>query len=338
MKKLFAAAALALALTGPAMAQSMPKVRIGTVVLSGIAPILVAADRGHFRDQGIDVEIVNFHTAGAISSAIVAGDIDFGVSSFSAALFNLAGKGGVKIIAGIGTEKPGYKQYGFFVGNKAYDAGLRSLSDLRGKSVALATSGSAVHYTILAAMRKYGIPRNTVRLVQTQSIAAQLAAVMGGQTDMGVLHVGQIAQLEADKAGHTLAWAGDVEGYLFSGMYTSPRTITERRDIVQKSVIALQKGAEEYNRAFNQRDAAGNFVRGPNYDEVMKAVAPRVKVSDPDQMASMLGYADPTLQIDMDNLEIQIGTWRELNMVADTVKAENIVDLSFIKALPNISR
>lgn len=338
MKKLITAVALTLALSGPALAQTMPKVRIGTIVLSGIAPILVATDRGHFREQGLDAEIVNFQSAGAISSAIVSGDIDFGVSSFNAALFNLAGKGGIKIVAGIGTEKPGYKQYGFFVGNKAYDAGLRSLADLRGKSVALATSGSAVHYTILAAMRKYDIPRNTVRLVQTQTIAAQLAAVLGGQTDMGVLHVGQIAQLEADKSGHTLAWAGDVEGYLFSGMYTSPRTIAEKRDIVQKSVLALQKGAEEYNRAFNQRDAAGNFVRGPNYDEVMKAVAPRVKVGNPDQLAAMLGYADPDLQIDMKSLQTQISTWQDLNMVSDNVKAETVADLSFIKALPTKPR
>ncbi len=330
VKRLIAAAALTLVLSGTAFAQSMPKVKIGTIVLSGIAPILVAVDRGYFREQGLDAEIVNFQNAGAISSAIVSGDIDFGVSSFNAALFNLAGKGGVKIVAGIGTEKPGFKQYGYFVGNKAYDAGFRDLADLKGKSVALATFGSAIHYTILAAMRKYDIPRSSVRLVQTQTIAAQLAAVLGGQVEMGILHVGQIAQLEADKSGRTLAWAGEVEGYMFSGMYTNPRIIAERREVVQKSVLALQKGAAEYNRAFNQKDASGNFVRGPGYDEVMKAVGPRIKVTNLDELASMLGYADPALQIDVKSLDTQIGTWRDLNMVSADVKAEAIVDLSFI--------
>ena len=117
---------------------------------------------------------------------------------------------------------------------------------------------------------------------------------------------------------------------MFSGMYTNPRIIAERREVVQKSVLALQKGAAEYNRAFNQKDASGNFVRGPGYDEVMKAVGPRIKVTNLDELASMLGYADPALQIDVKSLDTQIGTWRDLNMVSADVKAEAIVDLSFI--------
>jgi len=341
MRKLIVvAAALAMAVSASvsAVAQPMPKVRIGTIVLSGIAPILVAVDRGYFKDEGLDAEIVDFQTAGAISSAVISGDIDFGVSSFNAALFNLAGKGGLKIIAGVGTEMPGFKQYGYFVGNKAYEAGLKTLADLKGKSVALATYGSAVHYTILSAMRKYDIPKDAVRLMQTQTIANQLAAVLGGQADMGILHVGQIAQLEADGAGRTIAWAGEVESYAFSGMYTSPRVIKEKREIVEKTIRALQKGAAEYNRVFNQRDAAGNFVRGPGYAEVMAALAPRIKVKDPDELAKMLGYADPAIQLDIDSLATQIATWRDLGMVNQGVDAKSIVDLSFIKPDASKSR
>jgi len=338
MRKLITVIALALVLSAPAMAQTMPKVRIGTVVLSGIAPILVAVDKGYFRDEGLDAEIVNFQNAAAISSAIISGDIEFGVSSFNAALFNLAGKGGLKIIAGIGTEQPGYKQYGYFVGNKAYEAGLKTLPDLKGRSVAVATFGSAVHYTILAALRKYDVPKESVRLIAAQTIAAQLAAVLGGQADMGILHVGQIAQLEADGVGRTIAWAGDVERYLFSGMYTSPRLITGNREIVEKTVRALQKGAAEYNRVFNQRDAAGNFAPGPGYEEMLALLKPRIKVGDPHALAKMLGYADPSIQIDVESLATQIATWRSLGMVNDGVDAKAIVDLSFIKPAPGVSR
>ncbi len=221
--------------------------------------------RGYFKDEGLDAEIVDFQTAGAISSAVISGDIDFGVSSFNAALFNLAGKGGLKIIAGIGTEMPGFKQYGYFVGNKAYR--LRP-QDASGLERPLRGSGDiricgALHNPCSAAEIRHS--RSLSRLMQTQTIANQLAAVLGGQADMGILHVGQIAQLEADRAGHTIAWAGEVESYAFSGMYTSPRVIKEKREIVEKTVRALQKGAAEYNRVFNQRDAAGNFVPGPGY-------------------------------------------------------------------------
>jgi NitT/TauT family transport system substrate-binding protein len=331
MKKLIALAVLAMLMSGAATAQTLPKVKIGTIVLSGIAPILVAVDKGYFKDEGLDGEIVNFQNAPAISSAVISGDIDFGVSSFSAALFNLAGKGGLKIVAGIGTEQPGYKQYGFFVNKKAHEAGLKTLADLKGHSIALATYGSAVHYTILAALRKYDIPRDSVRLIQTQTIANQLAAVLGGQADMAILHVGQIPQLEAEGKGTTIAWAGDVERYLFSGMYTNPRTIATKREIVEKSVRALQRGAAEYNRVFNGRDAAGNFAPGPGYEETMKLLAPRIKASNPHEMAKLLGYADPSIQIDVDSLGTQIKTWQDLKMVSEGIEAKAIVDLSFIK-------
>ncbi len=331
MKKLIVLAALAMLISDAAVAQTLPKVRIGTIVLSGIAPILVAVDKGYFKDEGLDAEIENFQNAPAISSAVISGDIDFGVSSFNAALFNLAGKGGIKIVAGIGTEQPGYKQYGFFVGNKAYESGLKTLADLKGRSIALGTFGSAVQYTILAALRKYNLPRDSVRLIQTQTIAAQLAAVLGGQADMGILHVGQIAQLEADGVGKTIAWAGDVERYLFSGMYTNTRTITTKREIVEKSVRALQRGAAEYNRVFNGRDAAGNFVPGPGYEEMLALLKPRIKVGNPHELAKLLGYADPSIQIDVDSLATQIKTWQDLKMVSDGVDAKAVVDLSFIK-------
>lgn len=331
MRRLIAIGVLTLLLSQAATAQTLPKVRIGTVVLSGIAPILVAVDKGYFRDEGLDAEIVNFQNAPSISSAVISGDLEFGVSSFNAALFNLAGKGGLRIVAGIGTEQPGYKQYGYFVGKKAYDAGLKTLPDLKGRSVALGTFGSAVHYTILAAFRKYNIPKESVRLIQAQTIAAQLAAVMGGQADMGILHVGQIAQLEADGAGRTIAWAGEVERFLFSGMYTAPRLINSNREIVEKSVRALQKGAAEYNRVFNQRDAAGNFVPGPGYEEMLALLKPRIKVGNPHELAKLLGYADPAIQIDVESLAAQIESWRALKMVSDGVEAKAIVDLSFTK-------
>jgi NitT/TauT family transport system substrate-binding protein len=337
VRKLIAIGILAMLLSDTATAQTLPKVRIGTIVLSGIAPVLVAVDKGYFREEGLDAEIIDFQNAPSISSAVISGDIEFGVSSFNAALFNLAGKGGIKIVAGIGTEQPGYKQYGYFVGSKAYESGLKTIPDLKGRSVALGTFGSAVHYTILAALRKYDIPKESVRLIQTQSIAAQLAAVLGGQADMAILHIGQIPQLEADGSGRTIAWAGDIERYLFSGMYTSPRLIKNKPEIVEKSVRALQKGAAEYNRVFNQRDAAGNFVPGSGYEETLALLKPRIK-GNPHEIAKLLGYADPAIQIDVESLGRQIDTWRGLKMVNEGVDANSIVDLSFIKPYANMRR
>jgi NitT/TauT family transport system substrate-binding protein len=337
MKRWLFAAAMLLCLTNVAAGQTMPKIKIGAVVLTGISPIVVAVDKGYFREEGLDAEIISFEIPATIPSGIISGDLDFGVSSLGAAFYNLAGKGGVKIVAGVGMERPGYRQLGYFVNAKAYEGGLRALTDLRGHSVGIGAFGSSTHYAVIAAMRKYGIPKEAVRIVSLQSVSGQVAAIRGNQVDLAVLHVGQIPALEQAGAGRTIAWLGDVEPQLFTTMYTSPRTITSRRDIVEKAVRALQKGAAEYNRVFNQRDASGNFQPGPGYEDMMKLLTPRLPPGDPNELVRALGYADPQIGIDIDSVRRQITGWQEAGMVDKKVTAEAVVDESFIAGLQKVS-
>jgi len=341
MKRWIAVTALLIGLADAASGQvaptgqGTPKVKVGAVVLTGVAPIVVAVDKGHFREEGLDAELVNFQFPVAMPAAVVSGDLDFGVMSLGAAFFNLAGKGGVKIVAGVGTERPGYRQLGYFVSTKAYEAGLRRLEDLAGRSVGVIVLGTSSHYAVVAAMRKYNIPPASVRVVQLQSVSNQVAAVKGNQVDMAILHVGQIAALEQAGLGRTIGWVGDVESHLFTTMFASPRTIAEKPDVVEKAVRALQKGSAEYNRIFNQRDAAGNFKPGPGYDDMLKLLAPRMPPGDPHALASALGYADPGMNIDMASVARQIANWQDAGMVDKGVTAEAIVDSSFVAKLSN---
>jgi NitT/TauT family transport system substrate-binding protein len=338
MKRWLLAAVMLAGLANVAIAQTLPKVKIGAVVLTGISPIVVAVDKGYFREEGLDAEIVNFQIPATMPSAVISGDIDFGVSSVGAAFYNLAGKGGVKIVAGVGTERSGFRQLGYFVSTKAYDGGLKTLADLGGHSVGIGAFGSSTQYAVIAAMRKHTIPKEAVRIVQLQSVSNQVAAVKGNQVDMAVLHVGQIPALEQAGVGRTIAWLGEVETTLFTTLYTSPRNILTRRDVVEKAVRALQKGAAEYNRVFNRRDAAGNFQPGPGYEDMMKLLAPRMPPGDPNEMVRALGYADPQIGIDIENVRRQVSGWQDVGMVDKGVTAEAIVDGSFVASLPKISR
>ena len=337
MKRWTIAAAILLCLANAAMGQTLPKVKIGAVVLTGISPIVVAVDKGYFREEGLDAEIVNFQFPATMPAAVVSGDLDFGVLSLGAAFFNLAGKGGLKIVAGVGTERPGYRQFGYFVNAKAYDAGLRTLANLGGHSVGISVLGTSTQYAVIAAMRKFNIPQDTVRVVQLQSVSNQVAAVQGNQVDMAILHVGQISTLEQAGVGRAIDWLGEVESHLFTTMFTSTRNINSRRDIVEKAVRAMQKGAAEYNRVFNQRDASGNFQPGKGYEDMMKLLAPRLPTGDPTEMVRALGYADPRIGIDIDSVRRQIVSWQDIGMVDKGVTVEAVVDPSFVANLPQTS-
>jgi len=84
------------ALAAPAQAEAI-KVGGGT---SAGGNLYLAQDRGYFAAEGLEVEFIPFPAAEPVAVALVAGSIDFGATGISAALYNFAGQGLVKIIAG----------------------------------------------------------------------------------------------------------------------------------------------------------------------------------------------------------------------------------------------
>ena len=102
------AAALAtglLAGAGAAARAAVP-IKMCTVQSMGGAPSFIAKDKGFFAREGLDAKIVTFSSAQPIALAVASGDCDFAATAMTAAFFNLAGQGTLKIIAGSCGSKP----------------------------------------------------------------------------------------------------------------------------------------------------------------------------------------------------------------------------------------
>src|SRR5579871_885400 len=84
-----------------AHAEEPIKATIGVLRLSSSAPVFIAEDKGYFRDAGLNIELKFFDAAQPIAVAVTAGDVDFGITAFTAGLYNLAGKGTLKVIGGM---------------------------------------------------------------------------------------------------------------------------------------------------------------------------------------------------------------------------------------------
>ena len=115
--RLALAGLLALAASGIARAEDALKAKIGVLRLSSSAPVFIAQDKGYFREAGLDIELKFFDAAQPIAVATTSGDVDFGITAFTAGLYNLAGKGTLKVIGGMSREKAGYPLIGYFAGN-----------------------------------------------------------------------------------------------------------------------------------------------------------------------------------------------------------------------------
>ena len=145
---------LALMASAAARADEPLKAKIGVLRLSSSAPVFIAQDKGYFREAGLDIELKFFDAAQPIAVATTSGDIDFGITAFTAGLYNLAGKGTLKVIGGMSREKAGYPLIGYFASNNAYAAGLKTPKDLAGKRIAVTQVGSSFHYSLGPARRQ----------------------------------------------------------------------------------------------------------------------------------------------------------------------------------------
>ncbi len=101
-------------------ADELLKAKVGVLRLSSSAPVFIAQDKGYFRDAGLDIDLKFFDAAQPIAVATTSGDVDFGITAFTAGLYNLAGKGTLKVIGGMSREKAGYPLIGYFASNNAY--------------------------------------------------------------------------------------------------------------------------------------------------------------------------------------------------------------------------
>jgi NitT/TauT family transport system substrate-binding protein len=333
----FAFAALFAALLAPLAAQAQTKVAVGALRLTSSGPIFIALEKGYFREQGLEVELKLFTAAAQPPLAVVSGDVDFAVTGLTASFYNLAAKGGVKIIGAQSREEPGFKLVAYMVTNDAWNRGFKSLKDFPGKSVATTTTGSTFHYSLGKLAQKYGFDVNSVVLRQLNALPAMQAAFKGGQVDATLVPVNGAHALEKDGAGKILGWVGDETPWQLGALITSPKNIAERRPAVEAFVRGYQKAATAYHKAFNKKDASGKIVPGEGYDEMMRIMSAAMQ-QPAELLAAGLPYVDPMGRLLVDDVYSQVAFWQNLGLVDKSLAARDVLDLSFVQGHFNVPK
>lgn len=324
----------ALSLAPPLHAQDLTRASIALLRLASSGPVLIAQDKGWFKEAGLDLSMKDFQAAAQVPLAVVVGDADLGVIAFTAGFFNLAAKGGLKVVAAQSAERPGYQLNVIAVTNPAWEAGVHGIKDFAGKRVAVTTVGSSVHYSLEVVARKHGVDTKHLTIVALQTIPSVVAAFKGGQVDAAVLPVTTFRQLEAEGGGKLIAFVGDEVPWQLGAVFAAPRTIAERRPLVEKFLVGYRRGAAAYHAAFGKREN-GKLVPGPNYDEMIGIIANAVK-QPPDRVALGLPYIDPEGRLDVGDIYRQVGFWKSTGQVSRDADPRSFIDLSFVPGHFNV--
>jgi NitT/TauT family transport system substrate-binding protein len=321
---------LALAAGALARAEEPLKAKIGVLRLSSSAPVFIAQDKGYFRQAGLDIELKFFDAAQPIAVATTSGDVDFGITAFTAGLYNLAGKGTLKVIGGMSREKAGYPLIGYFASNNAYAAGLKTPRDLADKRIAVTQVGSSFHYSLGLLADKYGFKLSDVKIVPLQSLSNAAAALKGETVDAALLPVSTARKLMDNGGAKLLGWVGDETPWQLGAVFASPRTLTNKV-LVTKLLSALYRADREYHDVVLASVKDGNAVINDKTRPLLEIIAKYTNLPV-EQVVGNCAYIDADGKLDVRNVDNQIKWLQEQGFVDKGFDANAIIDKAYVKA------
>jgi NitT/TauT family transport system substrate-binding protein len=329
LARLALAGLLTLVASGMARAQEPLKAKIGVLRLQSSAPVFIAQDKGYFRAAGLDVELKFFDAAQPIAVATTSGDVDFGITAFTAGLYNLAGKGTLKVIGGMSRERAGYPLIGYFASNKAYADGLKTPKDLAGKRVAMTQVGSSFHYSLGLLADKYGFKLSDVRIVPLQSLSNAAAALKGETVDAALLPVSTARKLMDDGGAKFLGWVGDETPWQLGAVFASPKTLANK-PLVTKLLAVLEKADREYHDVILASVKDGKAEINDKTKPLLEIIAKYTNLPV-EQVVGNCAYIDPDGKLDVNNVDNQIKWLQQQGFVDKGFGAEAIIAKDFVK-------
>jgi NitT/TauT family transport system substrate-binding protein len=325
---------LFLSLCSNAEAQPRDKISVGALRFSSSGPLFLAKERGYFEDENLDVDIVFFEAAPTIATAVASGDLTFGVTALTGALFNLAAHGQIQLIAGQAREEKGYPGNMILVTRAAFDAGVIRVDQLFNKPFGLTQIGSPSHYQLGQLARLHGVPLRSIPVQPFQTLPNLVAALKANRVTWAIIAPPVSTNLLEAGDVVRLANYSDFGSFQFGGVFATASTLQHRSDAVRRFLRAYKRGLQDYN-VLNDTNAKSDPRREAQVKETAVTIAKYIYPNEsPDTVRKKVHesafYVDPEGHIDTQEVAEQIRWYFENGFIAQELDATKIIRLEFL--------
>ena len=227
-------------------------VRIGYVSRSILdMPYIIARDRGLFREEGLEPELI-FIKAAQTVPAMLAGGIDFGTATGTAVAAAVSGVD-VRIVFAL-TDKPSF--------DLIAAPSITSVQQLRGKKLGITAYGALAEILARQILIAHKMPADQVTFLPMGTSDVTYLALKAGTIDATMLQIPQNFLAE-DEGFRKLASGADVYRAVQGGLTTTRVTISDRPELVTKMIRATQRSLRLIR---NDKKYALEFIKGPYLD------------------------------------------------------------------------
>jgi len=214
-------------------------------------PYIIARDRGLFREEGLDPQLI-FMKAIQTIQAMLAGGVDFGTATGTGVAAAVNGAD-VRVVFAL-TEKPSFE---LFASPKIAD-----VQQLRGKKIGISAVGSLTEILARQILISHKVPPDQVTFLPLGTSDVTFLALKAGTIDATMLQIPQTF-IAADAGFRRLASGADVYRAVQGGLTTTKAIISQRPELVAKTIRATQKALTIIR---NDKKFALEFIRGPYLD------------------------------------------------------------------------
>lgn len=224
------------------------------------APQYAAIELGYFKEEGIDLTLVNGAGADKVMTALLSGDADIGFMGSEASIYTYAnGAEDYAVNFAQLTQRAG----NFLVGRQE-DPGF-TWDKLNGRKVLGGRAGGMPEMVFEYILKKHGMnPQTDLTIDQSIQFGLTAAAFTNGDADYTVEFEPFASGLELEGKGCVVASLGTESGYVPYTAYCAKRSYMDAHpELIQKFTNAIQKGMD--------------YVNSHSAEEIAKTIQPQFK-------------------------------------------------------------
>ncbi len=297
--------------------------KFGTTGSMSYVGIYIAMAKGFFKEQGINVEVINIRSVAELVAPLGTGQLDFVGMPVSTALLAAVDRGiELKVVADGGQQRANWGSSWMILRKDLADSGqVKTPADLKGMKIGIASQGSYLDMFARLVLEEGRLKPEDAELVVVphadQPPALANKAIAAGTTVEPFVSI-------AVQQGVAVRWRPDYQYFDGNSQSTfvifGPELLKDK-DVARRWMIAYLKGARVFLDAFEK-----NIGR----EEVINILINQTTVKDR-KMYDLMGiaYPEPNGNLDRKSLGKQYKWYVDNGIYTGKLTFDDLVDPSF---------
>ena len=232
------------------------------------APFYVALEKGFFKEEGLNIDLILTPGADKVSAAVLSGDVEIGFAGPESAIYIYKGNEEDYLVTFAGLTK----RDGQFILGREKDF---KWEDLKGKEILVGRKGGMPALNFLNALKNAGLKETDLNINYSIDFSSLGGSFIGGIGDYVNLFEPNATKLEKESLGYVVASIGKLSGEMpYTAYYAKKSYLEKNEDTLKKFNNALNKGLK--------------FVLDEEAESIANVILPQFKDSSLNDLTNII--------------------------------------------------